>query len=85
LLYQNLLKILNAVAVSGLKQKELHISILHGRTDTLVFLLAVPKKDTVVRYIANQKEHHKTLSYKEEVLKFLQEYNIDYDERYLWD
>ena len=28
------------------------------------------KKDTVVRYIANQKEHHKTLTYKDEVLKF---------------
>lgn len=49
------------------------------------FSVSSSKKDTVVRYIANQKEHHKTVSYKEEVLKFLQEYNIDYDERYLWD
>ena len=49
------------------------------------FSVSSSQKDTVVRYIANQKEHHKTLSFKEEVLKFLQEYNIDYDERYLWD
>ena len=49
------------------------------------FSISSSQKDTVVRYIANQKEHHKKLSYKEEVIKFLQEYNIDYDERYLWD
>ena len=49
------------------------------------FSVSSSKKDTVVRYIANQKEHHKTLTFKDEVIKFLQEYNIDYDERYLWD
>ena len=49
------------------------------------FSVSSSKKDTIVRYIANQKEHHKIVSYKEEVLKFLQEYNLDYDERYLWD
>ena len=36
------------------------------------FSVSSSQKDTVVRYIANQKEHHKTLSFKEEVLKFLQ-------------
>ncbi|MEA1897884.1 MAG: IS200/IS605 family transposase [Bacteroidota bacterium] len=49
------------------------------------FSVSSSKKDTIVRYIANQKEHHKIVSYKEEVLKFLKEYNLDYDERYLWD
>ena len=49
------------------------------------FSVSSSQKDNVVRYIANQKEHHKTLMFKDEVIKFLQEYNIDYDERYLWD
>jgi len=49
------------------------------------FSVSSSHKDNVVRYIANQKEHHKTLMFKDEVIKFLQEYNIDYDERYLWD
>ena len=49
------------------------------------FSVSSSQKDIVVRYIANQKEHHKTLSYKEEVIKFLKEYSIDYDEKYLWD
>ena len=36
------------------------------------------------RYIANQEEHHKKTSFKEEYLDFLHEYKVDYDERYLW-
>ena len=36
-------------------------------------------------YIANQENHHKRLSFKEELKKFLEDYGIEYDERYLWD
>ncbi len=35
-------------------------------------------------YIENQKEHHKKTSFKDELLAFLTEYGVDYDERYLW-
>lgn len=38
----------------------------------------------VERYIDNQKEHHKTISFQDEYRKFLDEYGIDYDENYLW-
>jgi REP-associated tyrosine transposase len=36
-------------------------------------------------YIANQKEHHKKETFKEEYLRFLKEHVLEYDERYLWD
>ena len=49
------------------------------------FSVSSSQKHTLERYIANQKEHHKTLTFKNELRKFLHEYNIDYDERYLWD
>jgi REP-associated tyrosine transposase len=49
------------------------------------FSVSSSKKDVLVKYITNQKDHHKKMTYKEEVIKFLQEYNIEYDERYLWD
>jgi len=35
-------------------------------------------------YIHNQEEHHKKMTFKEELILFLKEYGIDYDERYLW-
>ncbi len=36
-----------------------------------------------INYIANQAEHHKVLSFREEYLRFLQANEIEYDERYL--
>ena len=41
--------------------------------------------DRVVQYIANQKEHHKTVSYMDEYLKYLRQYDIDYVQEYLED
>ena len=45
-----------------------------------------PKQvDVVTRYIENQKKHHQKLTFKEELLAFLEKYGVEYDERYLWD
>ena len=37
------------------------------------------------QYIRKQKEHHKSKSYKEELIEFLKLYGVDYDSSYLWD
>ncbi len=37
------------------------------------------------RYIANQKEHHRKKTFQQEYIDFLKKYNIEYDERYVWD
>jgi putative transposase len=39
----------------------------------------------VKRYIARQEEHHRKLTYQEEVLAFLKKHGIDYDPRYVLD
>jgi REP-associated tyrosine transposase len=41
--------------------------------------------DNVVKYIMNQEEHHKVKTFKEEYLEMLNEFNIDYDEKYLFE
>jgi REP element-mobilizing transposase RayT len=41
--------------------------------------------DQVYRYIAQQEEHHKRVSFKDELRRLLREHGIDFDERYLWD
>lgn len=37
------------------------------------------------KYIQKQEEHHRKKKYNEEVLLFLNEYKIEYDEKYLWN
>jgi putative transposase len=36
-------------------------------------------------YIANQEEHHRKMTFKEELIKFLKEYGVEYNEEYLFD
>jgi putative transposase len=39
----------------------------------------------VISYVKNQKEHHKKQTFREEYLLFLKKFNIEYDEKYLFD
>ena len=39
----------------------------------------------LVAYIENQEEHHKTISFQDELRKFLKSYGVEHDEKYLWD
>lgn len=41
--------------------------------------------DKVIKYIINQKEHHRKKSFKEEYFEFLKKYNVEYDERYVFE
>jgi REP element-mobilizing transposase RayT len=39
----------------------------------------------VIQYINSQEEHHKKASFKEEYLKLLQKFDVEYDPKYLFD
>jgi REP element-mobilizing transposase RayT len=39
----------------------------------------------VKKYIADQAEHHRVRSFKEEFIAFLERHGMEYDERYIWD
>ena len=41
--------------------------------------------DRVINYINNQKEHHKKKRFKEEFLQLLEKYEIEFNEKYLFE
>ncbi|HLO53042.1 MAG TPA: IS200/IS605 family transposase [Saprospiraceae bacterium] len=41
--------------------------------------------DNVYQYVANQEEHHKKRTFKEEYIDFLQKFEIEHNEKYLFD
>ena len=41
--------------------------------------------DKVIKYIQNQKEHHKKKTFREEYLDFLQKFDIEFKDEYLFD
>jgi REP element-mobilizing transposase RayT len=50
-----------------------------------IFSLGQSQLPALLRYIDNQEEHHRTKSFKEELLELLEKYGVEYDEKYLWD
>jgi hypothetical protein len=49
------------------------------------FTVSASQKDIVYNYIANQAEHHKEMTFKEEFIALLNKHGIPYDERYIWE
>jgi len=39
----------------------------------------------VRRYIANQAEHHRAVTFQVELRAFFKRHEIEYDERYIWE
>ena len=49
------------------------------------FSVSSSKVVAVERYIQNQLQHHRKVSFQDELRKFFNKYNINFDERYVWD
>lgn len=43
------------------------------------------QRDTVIKYIMNQEEHHRAQTFREEYLGLLQNFEVEYDEKYLFE
>ncbi|MGQ0626720.1 MAG: IS200/IS605 family transposase [Phycisphaerales bacterium] len=41
--------------------------------------------DALRAYIGSQKEHHRTIDFKDEVRAFLKRNGVEWDERYIWE
>jgi len=50
-----------------------------------IFSVSQKGVNSVIEYIKNQHEHHQHMSFKDEYKKFLKNYGVDFDERYIWD
>jgi REP element-mobilizing transposase RayT len=81
----NLLEGIKKSSSSWLKQQNGIPSCFAWQSGYGVFSVGESQLPTLLRYIDNQKEHHRTRSFKEEYLEFLKRYGVDYDEKYLWN
>ena len=48
------------------------------------FTYSHKEKDVLIQYIKNQKEHHKKVSFKEEISELFREYGIKEDSKWFW-
>ncbi len=50
-----------------------------------IFSISPSHVDALRRYIENQEEHHQQETFQDEFRRLLKKYDVEYDERYLWD
>jgi putative transposase len=50
-----------------------------------IFSIGFSQIEAVKTYIATQDEHHKEVSFQDEFRSLLKRYQIEFDERYVWD
>jgi putative transposase len=48
------------------------------------FSVSESKKGIVTRYIQNQAQHHRRISFQDEFLALLRNHGVEFDEQYLW-
>jgi putative transposase len=70
---------------SWIKTKGRQFRNFHWQDGYGAFSIGMPEIPRLKKYIASQKEHHRKRTFQEELVEFLNEYGIDYDERYLWN
>jgi putative transposase len=50
-----------------------------------IFSIGVSQIETARRYIAEQEERHRKVSFQDEYRQLLRRYTIEFEERYVWD
>lgn len=50
-----------------------------------IFSIGFSQIESVRTYIAGQEEHHRKVSFQDEFRQLLRRYNVEFDERYVWD
>ncbi|HEY3104760.1 MAG TPA: IS200/IS605 family transposase [Pyrinomonadaceae bacterium] len=68
-----------------LKTKGSEFRNFHWQRGYGAFSIGQSNLTELKRYIRNQKQHHRRITFLDEYLKFLKRYEIGFDERYVWD
>ena len=68
-----------------IKGKGGHYSSFYWQNGYGAFSVSQSGVPDVQKYIANQKEHHRQKTFQEEFREFLNRYEVQFDERYVWD
>jgi REP element-mobilizing transposase RayT len=68
-----------------LKTREPNLANFAWQSGYGIFSIGFSQIPAVRNYIAGQEEHHRKASFQDEFRQLLQRYEIEFDERYVWD
>lgn len=79
----NLVKEVKVSTSIWIKENGLYPQFIGWAEGYGAFTLSLNEKDRVIKYVMNQQEHHRKVSFRDEYIQLLKENGIEYDERYL--
>ena len=78
-----LIKDLKVASSEYIKKESLFQNFTGWQDGYAAFTYSLSEKDKLVNYVKNQEEHHKVITYHEELKQLLIEQKIEFDEKYL--
>lgn len=81
----NIVKEIKRTSSAWIKSVDRHYSKFHWQNGYGALSVSQSHVNQVRCYIENQEQHHRRRTFQEEFRAFLTKYQIDYDERYVWD
>jgi putative transposase len=78
-------KELKRVSNGWLKEQRADLTDFEWQGGYAAFSVSQSNLDHVTQYIARQEEHHRTMTFQDELRALLRKHNMEWDERYLWD
>lgn len=79
-----MMKTVKAKAAKYINHHSLTASRFEWQDGYGVFSYSQSQLDRVYKYIQNQEAHHKKQTFRDEYIKFLKKFKIEYDERYIF-
>ena len=79
----DLIKDIKLGSSSHIKEQQLFAGFTGWQEGYAAFTYSRKEKERLVTYVKKQQEHHKILSFKEELIGLLQEHGVAFDEKYL--
>ncbi len=80
-----LLENIKTSSSSRIKEETSELRDFHWQSGYGAFSVSQSNVESVMDYIRNQEEHHRTQTFQEEFRLLLERHGIEYDERYVWD
>ena len=80
-----LLEELKSHSSKWLKTKDEKLKNFYWRDGYGAFSVSPHEIEVVKSYIESQHSHHEKKTFQDEYREFLKKYNVEYDERYVWD
>lgn len=80
-----LLETIKSASSKWMKEQGAGFSDFAWQSGYAVFSLGESQLPVLLKYIENQKEHHATVDFKEELIQLFEKYEVAFDERYVWE